>query len=221
MTINISENLDLINDKINKTVEQWQHGKPILVAVSKYHSTEKITSAIKAGQKYFGENKIQESEEKWPKIKEKYPDIKLHFIGHLQSNKAKNAVKLFDVIETIDSKKLAKEIKKECEKQQKDIRCFIQVNTGDEAQKHGVSINKLEELLQYCREEINLEITGLMCIPPVSENATMHFAFLKKLARNNNISYLSMGMSADYEKAIAVGTNEVRIGTAIFGSRET
>jgi pyridoxal phosphate enzyme (YggS family) len=155
----------------------------------------------------------------YSEIKPNYPDLKLHLIGPLQTNKVSHAVELFDCIETIDRPKLAKELAKEIKKQGRDIPCFIQVNTGEEEQKSGVSTKELPELLNLCKEE-GLNITGLMCIPPVDEPAALHFGLLNKLAKQNGLEQLSMGMSADFQKAIPLGATYIRVGTAIFGNRE-
>ncbi|MBU6339756.1 MAG: YggS family pyridoxal phosphate-dependent enzyme [Rickettsiales bacterium] len=216
----IERKLFLINQKINQACKLYKKNKPNLVAVSKMQDSEKILQAIEAGCSSFGENYIKEAEEKWPEIREKFPKIKLHFIGHLQSNKAKNAVKLFDVIESLDSEKLAIELKKEIEKQKKNIEIFIQVNIGEEEQKSGVLPHELKNFVKFSREECGLNITGLMCIPPENESPAPYFALLNKLAKENNLKNLSMGMSSDFEDAIALGSTHIRIGTAIFGKRE-
>lgn len=190
-----------------------------LVAVSKFQPPEKIEALLKKGQRVFGENRVQEAAEKFPALREKYPDIELHFIGHLQTNKAKDAVKLFDVIESVDSLRLAEELKKEMEKQGRNLPCFIQVNTGDETQKGGVHPHELEKLYKDC-VALGLNIKGLMCIPPSADIPDLHFALLRKLARELNLKHLSMGMSADYETAIHYGATHVRLGTLLFGERQ-
>ena len=191
-----------------------------LVAVSKFQPVEKIEEVLKSGHSVFGENRIQEAQEKFPILREKYPDIELHFIGHLQTNKAKEAVKIFDVIETVDSIKLADALKKEMDKQNRPLPCFIQVNTGNEEQKGGIGIDELEELFRHCTKDLKLNIEGLMCIPPADEIADMHFALLHKLAKQLGLKKLSMGMSDDFEAAIKYGATHVRIGSAVFGERE-
>jgi len=190
-----------------------------LVAVSKFQPVEKIEALLKKGQRVFGENRVQEAAEKFPALKEKYPDIELHLIGHLQTNKAKEAVALFDVIESVDSLRVAEALKKEMEKQSKNLPCFIQVNTGEEAQKDGVAPRDLEKLYKDC-VALGLKIEGLMCIPPAEDIPDLHFALLAKLARKLNLKKLSMGMSADYEAAIKYGATHIRLGTALFGERE-
>jgi hypothetical protein len=216
----MKNSLILINNKIKKAKKIYGNEKEInLIAVSKKFGEEKILEAISLECNIFGENYINEAQEKWPKVKEKYPEIKLHFIGHLQSNKAKEAVELFDVIQTLDRKKLALALKKEMKKQDKYPQLFIQVNIGQEEQKSGILPSELDEFIEFCKKE-DLKIFGLMCIPPENENPAPYFALLNKFARKNNIKNLSMGMSSDFEEAIACGTNYVRIGTAIFGKRE-
>lgn len=190
-----------------------------LVAVSKKQPEDKILEAINCGCKIFGENYINEAKEKWVQIKRDH-DVKLHFIGHLQSNKAKDAVELFDVIETVDSQKLANEIAKAAKKLNKNPEIFIQVNIGQEEQKGGVDPSEVVSLVQYCKDECVLNVVGLMCIPPSEEAASPYFALLAKMVKENGLEKLSMGMSSDFEEAIACGTSQIRIGTALFGSRE-
>ncbi len=190
-----------------------------LVAVSKVFPIEAILPVLQAGQRIFGENRVQEASRKWPQLRETYPDIELHLIGPLQSNKAEDAVRLFDVIETIDRPKIARAIAAAIKKTGQKPRLFVQVNTGEEPQKAGVAPIEADEFLKSCRDEYGLKIAGLMCIPPADEEPSLHFALLEKIARRNNISRLSMGMSADYETAIAFGANYVRVGSAIFGPR--
>lgn len=216
----IERNLFLIHDKIRKACKLYRQdlARVNLIAVSKTVSEEKIIEAIEAGEKNFGENYIKEAKEKWPQIREKFPEIKLHFIGHLQSNKASEAVDLFDCIETVDSEKLALAIKKECEKQSKNPEIFIQVNIGEEEQKGGIAPQEVKNFVKFCREN-DLNVTGLMCIPPAGELASPYFALLAKLAKENDLKKLSMGMSADFEEAIALGATHIRVGSAIFGSR--
>lgn len=190
-----------------------------LVAVSKFQPVEKIEGLLKQGHRVFGENRVQEAAEKYPALRSKYPDLQLHFIGHLQTNKAKEAVALFDVIETVDRPELAESLAKEMEKQNRRLPCFIQVNTGDEEQKGGISVKDLPALLDTCKQ-LKLNITGLMCIPPVDDIPDLHFALLHKLAREHALKHLSMGMSADFKAAIKYGATHIRIGTALFGARD-
>lgn len=191
-----------------------------IVAVSKTIASENIITAIENNCQIFGENYVSEATAKWPALKLKYPNIRLHFIGHLQSNKAKNVVDLFDCIESVDSPKLAKEIAKQLQKINKKIDIFIQVNIGSESQKSGIEIAKLPELIKYCQSLPELNLLGLMAIPPANQNPSPFFALLAKLAKEHNLNCLSMGMSSDYEQAIALQANYIRLGTAIFGERK-
>ncbi|MDA7946418.1 MAG: YggS family pyridoxal phosphate-dependent enzyme [Hyphomicrobiaceae bacterium] len=190
-----------------------------LIAVSKTFDPEQIEPVIGAGQTVFGENRVQEAQGKWPDLKTHHGDLELHLIGPLQSNKARDAVRLFDVIHTVDRPKIAKAIAKEMALQDRRPRLFVQVNTGEEEQKGGIAPAELEGFLRSCSKEHGLKIEGLMCIPPVDEEAALHFALLQKLAQRNGLKELSMGMSADFETAIAFGATYVRVGTAIFGPR--
>ena len=190
-----------------------------LVAVTKTFGPEQIQSVLDAGQRVFGENRVQEAQAKWPALRALYPDLVLHLIGPLQSNKAKEAVALFDVIHTVDRPKIAAAIAEEMAKQGKRLQLFIQVNTGEEPQKAGVLPKETASLLRHCRDELKLDIAGLMCIPPLDEEAGVHFAFLSTLAAELGLAQLSMGMSADFEKAIAFGATHVRVGSQIFGER--
>jgi len=219
--MSVSENLKTISDNIEKAARKWgRFGNDIhLVAVSKTQPPEKIREALDAGHRLFGENRVQEAIAHWKEIKPLYPDLKLHLIGPLQTNKVKEAISVFDMIETIDREKLARALAAEMQKQERSIPCLIQVNTGHEEQKAGIPPEALPAFLKLCRGECNLDILGLMCIPPVDEPAALHFALLKKLAAENNLKDLSMGMSADYEKAIPLGATYIRIGTALFGPR--
>lgn len=191
-----------------------------LIAVSKTFSAEEILPVIEAGQRVFGENRVQEAQGKWPELCARFPDLELHLIGPLQSNKTKEAVALFDAIHSIDRPKIAKAIADEMAKQGKRLKLFVQVNTGEEDQKAGVMPAETADFLGYCQQELKLTIAGLMCIPPVDEEPAIHFAFLAKLARENGLHELSMGMSGDFETAIQFGATHVRVGSAIFGSRE-
>lgn len=176
--------------------------------------------AIAAGCQIFGENYVKEAQEKWPEIKQNFPEIKLHFIGHLQSNKAEEAVELFDSIQTLDSEKLALSLKKAVQKKLKNPEIFIQVNVGEEEQKGGIAPSELVNFVKFSRDECGLNVVGLMCIPPNNELASPYFALLAKMARENGLEKLSMGMSADFEEAIALGATHIRIGSAIFGERK-
>ncbi|MBB3563523.1 hypothetical protein FHX06_004872 [Rhizobium sp. BK512] len=190
-----------------------------LVAVSKTFEADTIRLAIEAGQRIFGENRVQESQGKWPGLKAETPDIELHLIGPLQSNKSAEAVALFDVIETVDREKIARAIAEEMKRQGKALRLYVQVNTGLEPQKAGIAPDGTPAFVDFCRGELGLGIEGLMCIPPADENPGPHFALLAKLAEKCGVKKLSMGMSGDYETAIAFGATSVRVGSAIFGAR--
>lgn len=190
-----------------------------LVAVSKFHDADTILPVLRAGHRLFGENRVQEAEGKWPALREQFPDLVLHLIGPLQSNKAKNAVAAFDVIETVDRPKIARALAGAFERSGRNLPCFIQVNTGEEPQKAGIAPGDVDAFVKECREKMTLDIRGLMCIPPVDEEAALHFALLSELADRNGLAAKSMGMSADYEKAISLGATHVRVGTAIFGRR--
>ncbi|KQS71989.1 alanine racemase [Rhizobium sp. Leaf371] len=196
------------------------HGSVSLVAVSKTFDAEAIRPVIAAGQRVFGENRVQESQGKWPGLKAETPDITLHLIGPLQSNKAADAVALFDVIETIDREKIARAVAAEIACQGKPVRVYVQVNTGLEPQKAGIAPEETAAFVTMCRDTLGLPVEGLMCIPPADENPGPHFALLAKLAAENGVEKLSMGMSGDFDVAIAFGATSVRVGSAIFGLRD-
>ena len=194
-------------------------GSVRLVAVSKLQPEARIAGALEAGHRLFGENRVQEAEARWPAFRERFPDIALHLIGGLQTNKVRAAVRLFDVIETVDRPRLAAALAREFERSGRALPCFVQVNTGDEPQKGGVAPAGLDGLLDRCRTEYGLDVVGLMCIPPAEDPPGPHFAFLREAARRNGLAGLSMGMSADFETAIRFGATHVRIGSAVFGAR--
>jgi pyridoxal phosphate enzyme (YggS family) len=191
-----------------------------LIAVSKTFAAPDILPVLDAGHRIFGENRVQEAKAKWPDLRARYPDIELHLIGPLQSNKTKEAVQLFDAIHTIDRPKIAKAIAEEQAKQGKRLKLFIEVNTGEEPQKAGIMPRETEAFARQCQGEFGLEIAGLMCIPPTNEEPAVHFAFLAKLAHEAGLKELSVGMSGDFETAIAFGATYVRVGSAIFGARD-
>jgi hypothetical protein len=194
-------------------------GSARLVVVTKTHHAEAIVPLLEAGHRVFGENRVQEAKAKWPPLRERFPDIELHLIGPLQTNKAADAVALFDVIETVDREKLAGELARQMERLKRQPELYVQVNTGEEPQKAGVAPTEAVRFVETCRHRHALAISGLMCIPPEGENPGPHFALLAKLARESGLSKLSMGMSGDYETAVALGATHVRIGTAILGER--
>jgi pyridoxal phosphate enzyme (YggS family) len=217
----IVTNLNTVKAAIATAEEEAQRdkGSVTLVAVSKTFDAEEIRPALDAGQRVFGENRVQEAQAKWPGLREDYSGIELHLIGPLQSNKAADAVALFDVIETVDREKIAAALASEIKKQNKAPKLYVQVNTGLEEQKAGIAPKDAVAFVARCRSEHGLAIEGLMCIPPADENPGPHFALLEKLAREAGVEKLSMGMSGDYETAIGFGATSVRVGSAIFGGR--
>ncbi|WP_321344039.1 YggS family pyridoxal phosphate-dependent enzyme [Breoghania sp.] len=214
--------LDHIRDQIAATERETgrEQGSVTLIAVSKTFDAPDIEPVIAAGQRIFGENRVQEAQGKWPALKEATPDIELHLIGPLQSNKTREAVALFDAIHTIDRDKIARTVKTEMEAQGRDLKLFIQINTGNEPQKAGISPDEADAFIARCRDEFGLKISGLMCIPPLNEAPSPHFALLAKIAERNGLEGLSMGMSGDFEMAVGQGATHVRVGSAIFGTRD-
>ena len=190
-----------------------------LVIVSKTQSAEAIEPLLAAGHRLFGENRVQEAESKWPQLKARWPGVELHLIGPLQTNKVKSALALFDVIQTLDRDSLARELAKEIARSGKTPRLYVQVNTGEEPQKAGVAPAGADAFIRACQQTHGLALEGLMCIPPAGELAAPHFALLRKIAERNGLTCLSMGMSADFETAIACGATHVRVGSAVFGAR--
>jgi hypothetical protein len=190
-----------------------------LIAVSKTFAADAIRPVIEAGQRVFGENRVQEAKGKWPELMAAYPDIKLHLIGPLQSNKAKEAVALFDAIHSVDRPSICQALAKEIESQNRHPQLFVQINTGEEPQKAGVAPGEADAFIANCRETYGLTISGLMCIPPVDEPPAAHFALTAKIAARNGLKNLSMGMSADFATSIMLGATHVRVGSAIFGHR--
>ena len=219
----ISENIRAVKAKIAAAAEGAERdpSSVSLLAVSKTIAEDKILEAIKAGHNKFGENRVQEAEQKWPDLRDAAGSLELHLIGSLQTNKTRAAVALFDVIETLDRLKLAHALAKEMAYLDRRIPCFIQVNTGEEPQKAGVLPNEADYFIGECLNVLDLPITGLMCIPPANEERSLHFALLRKIAERNGLPLLSMGMSADFEIAVAFGATHVRVGSAIFGERVT
>lgn len=190
-----------------------------LVAVSKTHGADRVREMLEAGQRVFGENRVQEAQEKFPDLKSAYPDLELHLIGPLQTNKARDAVALFDVIQSVDRDRIASALAKEMAHLGRRPACYIQVNTGEEPQKAGVAPADIDAFVATCRDTHKLPVVGLMCIPPVDEEPALHFALLAKIAARNGLAGVSMGMSADYETAVRLGATHVRVGSALFGAR--
>lgn len=219
--MSIPDRLTLVKNEIESACDEAGRPKDsvTLVAVSKTFDIEAIAPVIDAGQRVFGENRVQEAQQKWPTLRNRASGIELHLIGPLQSNKAADAVALFDVIETVDRAKIARALATEMKKQSRKPTLYVQVNSGSESQKAGVLPENLVEFVEACRTDYELEIEGLMCIPPIAENPGPHFALLGKLAAEAGVANLSMGMSADYKTAIAFGATSVRVGSAIFGDR--
>ena len=220
---NIEKNRDyLLNDiqKFHKNCNFKKLNLPKLVAVSKKQEDYKIDIALKIGQKSFGENRVQEAQSRWEERIKKYSDLDLRLIGPLQTNKVKQALKLFNKIETIDREKLAKEISSHFSNTVITDGLYIQVNTGDESQKSGLPPLEADAFITYCKHDLKLPIIGLMCIPPENEEPAMHFSLLKKIADKNNLKELSMGMSGDYKEAIKFGATSLRIGSSFFGDRK-
>jgi pyridoxal phosphate enzyme (YggS family) len=217
----VADNLAAVGARIRAAAEAAGRdpGAVALVAVGKKQPSERLVAALAAGHRLFGENRVQEAAGKFPALKADYPDLVLHLIGPLQTNKAAEAVALFDVIETLDRPKLARALAKEMAKSGRRPRLYVQVNTGEEPQKAGVAPTEADALVSYARDELGLPVVGLMCIPPVDDEPAPHFAFLREIARRNGLEVLSMGMSADFETAIRFGATHVRVGTAVFGPR--
>ena len=217
----IAGNLAGLHDRIVRAAQAAARDPAAitLVAVSKTHDAAAVEAALAQGQRVFGENRVQEAAAKFPDLKSRYPDLTLHLIGPLQTNKAEDAVKLFDWIETLDRPRLAEALARAMEKTGRRISCLVQVNTGHETQKAGIAPEFADEFIRDCLARLKLPVLGLMCIPPAHENPAPHFALLAEIAKRNGLTELSMGMSADFETAISAGATFVRIGTAIFGTR--
>ena len=218
----IKENIDIIKATIYETHKNSNFSAlpvPKLIAVSKKQNEEKVIEALEAGQTYFGENRVQEAQQRWALKIQQYKNLQLRLIGPLQTNKVKDALNLFDIIETVDREKLAKEIAKKFNNSVKTKSFYIQINTGSETQKSGIEPRQSDNFIRYCKEELKLPVVGLMCIPPLHEEASMHFALLRKIADKNNLNELSMGMSNDFKEAIKFGATSVRIGSSVFGNR--
>ena len=216
----VPERYEEIRSRMAKAArEAGRSDEATLVAVTKTFAAPDIEPVLAAGHRVFGENRVQEAQGKWPALRAKHDGVELHLIGPLQSNKAADAVALFDVIETVDREKIARALKAEMDRQGRRPRLYVQVNTGLEPQKAGIAPDDTAKFVSLCRDGLGLPIEGLMCIPPADENPGPHFALLRKLARESGVTRLSMGMSGDFETAIGFGATGVRVGSAIFGSR--
>ncbi len=220
-TVDVAANLAAVRASIDAAAKQAGRAPEdiTLVAISKLHQADRILPALASGHRIFGENRVQEAAAKWPSLKTDYADVRLHLVGPLQTNKARQAVALFDVIETLDRPKLARALAAAMARSGRRVACLVQVNTGEEPQKAGVMPADADAFIAACGEEFGLAVEGLMCIPPIDEEPSLHFALLADIARRHGIAKLSMGMTADYEIAVRFGATHVRIGTAIFGER--
>lgn len=218
---NAAERLAIIRERMRKAARRFDpEGREVaLVAVSKTFEADAILPVVLAGQRMFGENRVQEAMRKWPGLRRRYPDIELHLIGPLQTNKAPEAVALFDVIETVDRDKVAIALKKEMVSQKRNLPCYVQVNIGAEEQKSGIAVDETLDFVERCRSEYGLDIVGLMGIPPLDAAPGPYFALLKQLADTAGLPNVSMGMSGDFETAIQMGATHVRVGSALFGTR--
>ena len=217
----IAANLAAVHNRIEAAVRAAERAADsvTLVAVSKTHPVESVREALVAGHRVFGENRVQEAQAKYPELREAFPDLALHLIGSLQTNKVRDAVALCDMIETVDRPRLAQALAREMERSGRRPPCLIEVNTGEEPQKSGILPTVADDFIVECRDRLGLPIEGLMCVPPLDEEPALHFALLREIARRTGLGLLSMGMSAVFEKAIRFGATHVRVGTAIFGAR--
>ena len=217
----IAANLAAVHNRIEAAVRAAERAADsvTLVAVSKTHPVERVREALVAGHRVFGENRVQEAQAKYPELREAFPDLALHLIGSLQTNKVRDAVALCDMIETVDRPRLAQALAREMERSGRRPPCLIEVNTGEEPQKSGILPTVADDFIVECRDRLGLPIEGLMCVPPLDEEPALHFALLREIARRTGLGLLSMVMSADFEKAIRFGATHVRVGTAIFGAR--
>lgn len=215
------KNLASVQSKVNKIVDEKQlKTKPNIIVVTKKFSLEKITPLIESGHIHFGENKIQEAESKWPGIKVKHSNLKLHLVGKLQTNKSKKAIKIFDYIHSLDNAKLASKICQYEKELNKKVKLFIQVNIANEDQKSGIQLNDLSNFYQYCSKDLSLDIIGLMCLPPAELDPQEYFKILQDVSKKFNLKDLSMGMSSDFDKAIVYGSTYLRLGTIVMGPRD-
>ena len=219
--IDVAQNLQDVKMQIDEALKKAERidQDVTLVAVSKFHDADRIRPALESGHRTFGENRVQEAQAKWPDLRAEFSDVQVHLIGPLQTNKVKQAVATFDVIESVDREKLARALAREFEACGRSLPVFLQINTGEEPQKAGVFPADADDFIKLCRDELGLDVRGLMCIPPTNEEPALHFALLSKIAARNDLELLSMGMSSDFDAAIALGATHVRVGTAIFGGR--
>ena len=217
--MDVSKNFKLIDNNVQRLSESFNSKKPTIIAVSKTFNIEHILPIINTGHEHFGENKVQEAKFKWTDIIKKNSNIKLHMLGNLQSNKARDAVKIFDFIHSLGSEKLALTLKNEENFLNKRIKYFIQINLANETNKKGILISEADNFIKFCKNDLSLNVIGLMCMPPINSNVDFYFSQLKEIAHKNNLTELSMGMSNDYLQAINFGATYVRIGSGIFGNR--
>ncbi|HTV44964.1 MAG TPA: YggS family pyridoxal phosphate-dependent enzyme [Stellaceae bacterium] len=217
----IAANLSAVKERIAAAARSAGRAgdSVVLVAVSKTHPAAAVEAALRAGHRCFGENRVQEAQAKYPALRAAFPDLQLHLIGPLQTNKVKDAVALFDVIESLDRPRLAEALAHEMQRTGRHPLCLVEVNTGEEAQKSGIAPEAADDFVIDCRDRLGLPIVGLMCVPPLDEDPAPHFALLREIARRTGLDRLSMGMSADFEIAIRFGATHVRVGTAVFGAR--
>ena len=214
--------LNLVKNNVKEIFDKKQLKTiPQIIAVTKTFPLKEIIPLLESGHVHFGENKIQEAENKWPNVRNQYKNLKLHMLGKLQSNKVKKAVQLFDYIHSLDSKKLALKINQYEKELNKKIKLFLQINIAEEIQKSGILLNDLDNFYNYCTKELSLNIIGLMCLPPINSDSGKYFKILKKTSEKLNLTDLSMGMSADYEQAVLNGSTYLRLGTVIFGERNS
>jgi PLP dependent protein len=223
MEVIIAANLAAVRERIAAAAREAGRAPESvsLVAVSKTHPAATVREALVIGHRVFGENRVQEAQAKYPELREEFPDLALHLIGSLQTNKVRDALAIFDVIESVDRPRLAQVLAKEMDHSGRRPPCLIEVNTGEEPQKAGIMPTEVDAFIVECRNRLDLPIIGLMCVPPIDDEPAPHFALLREIARRNDLRVLSMGMSADFEKAIRFGASHVRVGTAIFGARGT
>ena len=216
------QRLNLVKNKVNEIIDKKQLKTiPQIIAVTKSFPLSKISPLLEVGHIHFGENKIQEAERKWLNVRNKYKNLKLHMVGKLQSNKVKKAIKLFDYIHSLDNAKLATKLSQYEKELDKKIKLFIQINIAEERQKSGILLSDLNHFYNFCTKELSLNIIGLMCLPPLNSDSYKYFQIIKKTSEQLNLADLSMGMSADYDQAILNGSTFLRLGTAIFGTRNT